>query len=141
MPAQVKLASPVNPVDPVRCADCGPAPITCLIHLPPPAGPLSDPGPRSYTYGLLTAAIRIPARPYHAGTIRVAPFYRYRAAAPLLDTSRVATGSGGLRISGMRQGADIRGLLAGGPDRGGCRGRPLTRHVLLRVVVRVTKLG
>lgn len=37
MPAQVKLASPVDPVYPVRRADRGPAPITCLIHLPPPA--------------------------------------------------------------------------------------------------------
>jgi hypothetical protein len=37
MPAQVKLASPVDPVYPVRRAGRGPAPITCLIHLPPPA--------------------------------------------------------------------------------------------------------
>jgi hypothetical protein len=37
MPAQVKLASPVYPVDPVRRTDRGPAPITRLIHLPPPA--------------------------------------------------------------------------------------------------------
>lgn len=36
-PAQVKLASPVDPVYPVHRADRGPAPITCLIHLPPPA--------------------------------------------------------------------------------------------------------
>ena len=34
LPAQVKLA---NPVDPVSCADCGPAPITRLIHRRPPA--------------------------------------------------------------------------------------------------------
>jgi len=37
MPAQVKPASPVDPIYPVRRADRGPAPITCLIHLPPPA--------------------------------------------------------------------------------------------------------
>ena len=49
MSAQVKLASPVYPVYPVRRADRGPAPITRLIHLPPPAVPLPDPGPRSYT--------------------------------------------------------------------------------------------
>src|SRR5690242_16667256 len=39
--AQVKLT---NPVDSVRCADRGPAPITCLVHLLPPAG--SAAGPR-----------------------------------------------------------------------------------------------
>ena len=43
VPAQVQLASPVYPVDPVPCADRRPAPITRLIHLPPPAGP--PPGP------------------------------------------------------------------------------------------------
>ena len=37
MPAQVELASPVDPVYPVCRAGHGPAPITCLIHLPPPA--------------------------------------------------------------------------------------------------------
>ena len=37
MSAQVKLASPVHPVYSVRRADRGPAPITCLIHLSPPA--------------------------------------------------------------------------------------------------------
>jgi len=49
MSAQVKLAGPAYPAYPVRRADRGPAPITRLIHLPPPAGPLPDPGPRSYT--------------------------------------------------------------------------------------------
>jgi hypothetical protein len=39
--AQVKLT---NPVDSVRRADRGPAPITCLVHLLPPAG--SAAGPR-----------------------------------------------------------------------------------------------
>src|SRR5215470_13944675 len=39
--AQVKLA---NPVYSVRRADRGPAPITCLVHLMPPAGPLPGPG-------------------------------------------------------------------------------------------------
>jgi hypothetical protein len=42
--AQVKLA---NPVYSVRCADRGPAPITCLVHLLPPAGPLPGPGAQS----------------------------------------------------------------------------------------------
>jgi hypothetical protein len=37
MPAQVKPASPADPVYPVRRTDRGPAPITGLIHLPPPA--------------------------------------------------------------------------------------------------------
>jgi hypothetical protein len=37
MPAQVKLASPADPVYPIRRTGLGPAPITCLIHLPPPA--------------------------------------------------------------------------------------------------------
>jgi hypothetical protein len=37
MPAQVELARPVDPVYPVRRAGRWPAPITCLIHLPPPA--------------------------------------------------------------------------------------------------------
>ena len=32
-PAQVQLASPVDPVYPVPCADRGPAPVTRLIHL------------------------------------------------------------------------------------------------------------
>jgi hypothetical protein len=47
MSAQVKLASPVYPVYPVRRADRGSASITRLIHLSPPAGPLPAPGPRS----------------------------------------------------------------------------------------------
>ena len=89
MSAQVKLASPVYPVYPVPRADRGPAPITRLIHHPPPDGPLPDPGPRSCTLLIthrVNALSRRPTRPlqgqaYHADTIRVSPC-RYRAATP-----------------------------------------------------------
>ena len=58
MSAQVKLA---NPVYPVRRADRGPAPITRLIHPPPPAGPLPGPGAwPAALYGFLTTSHLLP---------------------------------------------------------------------------------
>ena len=75
MSAQVKLASPVYPVYPVRRADRGPAPITRLIHLPPPAVPSPDPGPRSD-----------PAA--NSAGSRATPATRVPSPCPLTDTER-----------------------------------------------------
>ena len=58
--AQVQLA---HPVDPVRRAGRGSAPITGLIHLRPPSGPPPGPGARpAVPYGLL-ATFRVLSRP------------------------------------------------------------------------------
>src|SRR5262249_11914079 len=56
--AQVKLA---NPVYSVRRADRRPAPITSLVHLLPPAGPLPGPGARpAAPYPLHTTSHLLP---------------------------------------------------------------------------------
>ena len=81
MSAQVKLASPVHPVYPVRRADRGPAPITRLIHLPPPAVPLPDPGLRSYTILIATTSICSPGSAAHAATGHYRPARSWPAAA------------------------------------------------------------
>src|SRR6516225_1155500 len=56
--AQVKLA---NPVHSVRRADRGPVPITCLVHLLPPAGPAPGPAAQpTALYFLLTTSHLLP---------------------------------------------------------------------------------
>jgi hypothetical protein len=80
MSAQVKLASPVYPVYPVRRADRGPAPITRLIHLPPPAVPLPDPGPRSYTIVIAHHVICCPGSAARAATGHYRPAQSWPAA-------------------------------------------------------------